>query len=77
MDEKMDLDVLRLILRKSKVPTSAYAIGFAKDDALCIAQKGNSWVVFSVNRGNYYGVHIFDNEDDACRFFLTQIEYFY
>ncbi len=73
MDEKLDISLLELILRQEGVPESAYSIGEYSEEALCIEQVGDQWLVYFGEHGMVHNAEAFEDEALACESFLRRI----
>ncbi|GHV48731.1 hypothetical protein FACS189499_08760 [Clostridia bacterium] len=76
MDKLLNIDSLRRILKKYRVPKSDYVLPpdtetFWESAILRILSDGGYKVSFE-ERGDEYDVRLFDNENDACRYFLQE-----
>lgn len=76
MEDEINLDILREWLERRNVPKSYYSIGFYGEEALCILFENSQWVVFEGEHGNRYNMHSFEQESDACVYFLERIKVF-
>lgn len=47
--------------------------GFCVDDRICFREYHNIWDIFYCERGEYINEERFDNENDACEYFLNWI----
>lgn len=76
MEYLINVNSLKEKLESRKVPKSYYKIGSYGEEALCILSENGKWVVFEGEHGRRYNVHLFENECDACLYFLDRIEVF-
>lgn len=61
------------ILQLAPVDPTIYEICGSRHEALCILPEGQTWKVFLYERGARHEERAFDNEDDACIWFLKRI----
>ena len=76
MEYLINLNSLRERLEQLKVPKSYYRIGSYGEEALCIVFENNQWIVFEGEHGQRYNVHFFDQESEACLYFVERIGIF-
>lgn len=70
----MIVDELRLILENEKFFNGSYS--FFSDglgNCLVLTKEGYTWIVYYAERGERTGVRLFDNEDEACQYFLKEM----
>jgi len=63
-------------LSKFSYNNSCISIGKKKEAHFCIIEKGlffKRWYVFNYERGKMVDVFKFDNENDACVFFIEKL----
>lgn len=75
-EETLNLVSLKEKLEDIKVPQSYYKIGSYGEEALCIIFEDNQWIVFEGERGQRYNAHFFNQESEACMYFLQRIKIF-
>lgn len=58
------------------VPKETYSIlkGGLPNEQYCITKNDDKWEVYYSERGNKTGLKIFDDEDEACEYFLQKVE---
>ena len=76
MEDRINLEIVRDWLERRGVPKSYYRIGSFGEEALCILFENGQWVVFEGEHGTRYNVHSFEQESDACIYFLERIKVF-
>lgn len=69
----MKINELKQKLQARNVPAGYYSLNGYADDALCIEQVGSEWIVYDGERGKKHRVRTFQNEEDACAEFWSQI----
>ena len=72
----LDIESLKEILNNMRAPESYYNIGSYKEGALCIVSENGNWIVFEGERGQRYNLKTFDNECDACLYFMEKMNSF-
>jgi hypothetical protein len=70
----LNKEKLENILKTKTKDLGSYSLdesnGYYMDDAICLREVYGKWLVFYCERGNYIGEKEFDNENDACEYFL-------
>ena len=65
---------LKAALQKLNVREDMYDLeGGHPSEALVLTEEGSLWRIFYSERGLETGVTVFDNEDQACRHFLSMV----
>ncbi len=66
---------LQNILSELKIPKGSYSImqGGLPNETLCII-KDKTWQVYYSERGRKSGLKEFQNEEEACEYFLKKIK---
>lgn len=77
MSEELNYYNLRLHLRKKGIPESMYSVGCFAEEAVCIVNENNEWVVFEGEHGYRFNVKTFGDETDACEYFVNRITTLY
>ncbi|MET4097273.1 hypothetical protein [Arthrobacter sp. UYCu712] len=61
-------------LKQTRIDPMAYSIGEFSDDCACIVQsEDGTWETFRGERGKKYDLRQWDNEGDACVFFIGML----
>lgn len=76
MEYLINIKSLKERLEERKVPKSYYRIGTYGEEALCIINEDDNWVVFEGEHGQRYNIHSFGNESEACLYFWNRIQVF-
>lgn len=71
----MTIIELQNILNELKIPKDLYSImkGGLPNEALCITND-EKWEVYYSERGRKSGLREFQNEEDACEYFLEKVK---
>ena len=69
----MKVSDLREVVRAARVDPSYYSFDGDRHEALCILAAGQTWHVFLSERGQRYEDKTFENEDEACTYFLKRL----
>jgi hypothetical protein len=70
----MNVAQLEHALQQAGIDPEAYWIGEYRDDYTCIMQtEDGMWETFSGERGQKYDLRRWDNEGDACVFFIGML----
>ena len=67
---------LKSVLAKRGVNDKYYSIGKEKENRFCIVRRGFfsfHWEVYHFERGERGVISKFDNENDACEYYLKRI----
>ena len=71
----MNISELRFELEKLRVPRRVYSLNGWTDERLCLENRDGLWHVFFVERGEERIMGIFENEEQACDFMLSELRY--
>jgi hypothetical protein len=70
----MKVDDLKVKLDKLGISSNAYHLyGPGSGDEYCIEHGPKGWIIYYHERGNKDIIGIYDNEEEACEFFLKTI----
>ncbi len=73
----MNKEELKKALDKEGIHPHYYSLnglqGGPYDGTSILDKEGNKWLVYYFERGEKWDMHVFDTEDEACRFFLKWI----
>jgi hypothetical protein len=65
---------LQSLLIKEDVPENYYSLeGGMPDEKLCLERTPSGWAVYYSERGLRTSLKYFTSEDQACRYFYTEI----
>lgn len=57
-------------LKKANIPNKYYSLNGGLDEGtFCLEEVHGRWQVYTVERGAMWSEHVFDKEEDACKFF--------
>ncbi|REK77664.1 hypothetical protein [Paenibacillus paeoniae] len=71
----MKLNELQNKLLELSIPENAYSLsGGLPNETICIDESNGKWVTYYSERGNKTGYKVFDNEEEACNYFLGWIK---
>ncbi|WP_256701642.1 hypothetical protein [Paenibacillus sp. P3E] len=71
----MTLNELEKKLLEINIPNDAYLLnGGLPNEAFCINESDGKWETYYSERGSKSGTKLFDNEGEACDYFLTWIK---
>jgi hypothetical protein len=63
----------REIAEAAHVDPTYYCFDGERHEALCILTEGQTWKVFLSERGKRHEEYSFNNEDEACTYFLKRL----
>lgn len=70
----MDRTDLKKIMQNNRVPSDLYSLnGGFPSESYCLNEVNNNWEVYYSERGVKSGIVNFDNESEACEYFLKEI----
>jgi hypothetical protein len=70
----MTIDELKIILEREQFLPETYSLtGGRHQDAHCISQENDKWVVYYSERGEKYHKVYFNSEGEACEYLLHEI----
>lgn len=68
-----ELDIMIAVLRQFDIPEYYYSIGSYLEEAICIENEGDKWIIYEGERGKKYNLKVFDSIVPACCNFLARI----
>lgn len=71
--EKMNRQELERILVDKKISSDYSLDGGLPSEVFCLNENNGKWEVYYSERGNKSDLKVFDNESDACEYFLREI----
>lgn len=71
--EKMNRQELERILIDKKISSDYSLNGGLPNEVFCLNENSGKWEVYYSERGNKSDLKVFDNESDACEYFLREI----
>lgn len=74
LKDAMKIPEMLNIIKSKNIPDDAYSINRKlQDESLCMKKNDNFLEIFYYERGIKTSFHTFENEDDACEYFMKKL----
>lgn len=69
----MNINTLYGIIQTTGRAGTAFSVGQERDNQLVIMKRDGKWQIYHPEKGDRIPIASFDDEDDACRFYLRLV----